>query len=150
MLKLVLLTLLLTAGAAVLSAADGFKPEDIIALERSALDRYAKADPQRYLELYAADITYFDPAIKKRIDGIEGMNALLVPLTGTFNVPRYELIDPKVQRSGDIAVLTFRLINYDAANKPTSRWNSTEVYCLRDGRWRIIHSHWSFTTPELK
>jgi hypothetical protein len=31
-----------------------------------------------------------------------------------------------------------------------SRWNSTEVYRRIDGKWRIVHSHWSFTKPEVK
>jgi hypothetical protein len=28
--------------------------------------------------------------------------------------------------------------------KILAHWNCTEVYRLRDGRWRIVHSHWSF------
>ena len=29
------------------------------------------------------------------------------------------------------------------------RWNATEVYRKADGAWRIIHTHWSFTRPQL-
>src|SRR5512147_2730445 len=36
--------------------------DQILALERRALDRWGKGDPGGFLELYAADITYFDPA----------------------------------------------------------------------------------------
>ena len=32
----------------------------------------------------------------------------------------------------------------DGALKRTSFWNTTEVYSLIDGRWRIVHSHWSY------
>jgi hypothetical protein len=28
--------------------------------------------------------------------------------------------------------------------KLLTNWNSTEVYRLSDGEWRIVHSHWSF------
>jgi len=49
-------------------AAD-FKPETIIALERSALDRWGKDDPQGFLETYAPDVTYFDPGSERRVDG---------------------------------------------------------------------------------
>jgi hypothetical protein len=42
--------------------------------------------------------------------------------------------DPKVQRSGDLAVLTFNLVDYGAqvngGPKTTARWDSTEV-CQR-------------------
>jgi ketosteroid isomerase-like protein len=30
-----------------------------------------------------------------------------------------------------------------------ARWNATEVYREADGAWRIIHTHWSFTQPQL-
>lgn len=35
--------------------------EELIALERSALDRWITLDPQGYLNLFAPDATYFDP-----------------------------------------------------------------------------------------
>ena len=64
------------------------------------------------------------------------------------------MIAPKVQRHGDTAVLTFRLVNYgkrpDGTERVTVRWNSTEVYAWMGGTWKIVHSHWSYTKPELK
>ena len=67
---------------------------------------------------------------------------------------RYEMIDPKVQCFGDVALLTFNVVNYGKlpgqAESVLSRWNSTEIYRRVDGKWRIIHSHWSFTKPEVK
>ena len=47
--------------------AGDFKPETIIALERSALDRWCKGDPQGFLETYARDISYFSPAEEHRV-----------------------------------------------------------------------------------
>jgi hypothetical protein len=50
--------------------------------------------------------------------------------------------------------LTFNLVNYGklAAGEETvlARWNSTEVYSRIEGKWRIIHSHWSYIKPQLK
>jgi hypothetical protein len=31
-----------------------------------------------------------------------------------------------------------------------ARWNSTEVYSRINGQWKIIHSHWLYTMPQLK
>lgn len=42
----------------------------IIYLERSALDRWIRADPDGYLSLYTKDATYFDPFRDKRLDGL--------------------------------------------------------------------------------
>jgi uncharacterized protein (TIGR02246 family) len=63
------------------------------------------------------------------------------------------MIDPKVQQSGDAAVLTFNLVDHGAqvgdGPKTTAQWNSTEVYQRINGSWKILHSHWSYVKPEL-
>ncbi|HEY0594039.1 MAG TPA: nuclear transport factor 2 family protein [Thermoanaerobaculia bacterium] len=51
---------------------------------------------------------------------------------------------PRVQASGDVAVLTFNYVSR-GSNEATTRWNCTEVYRLVNGAWRIIQTHWSFT-----
>lgn len=127
---------------------------DIIATERAALDKWGRGDPSGFLYTYADDITYFDPFQPQRIDGIAGMKALVAPMQGKFSIDRYEMLEPKVQRHGDMAVLTYRVVNYkklaDGSEQPQSRWNSTAVFHRQGGRWRSIHSHWSFTTPKLQ
>jgi len=100
---------------------------------------------------FAPEETYFDPNTEKRIDGLEGFRRYLAPFTGKIKIERIELIDPKVQRVGDLAVLTFNLNDYGASlgdgPKSDARWNSTEVYQRIDGRWKIVHSHWSYVKP---
>ena len=127
--------------------------QTIIAMERAALDRWGKGDPQGFFEIMASDQTYFDPMTEKRIDGQEHLKQHIAPFTGKIKIERVEMIDPKVQQSGDIAVLTFNLIDYGAqvgdGPKTTARWNSTEVYQRINGSWKIIHSHWSYVKPEL-
>lgn len=131
--------------------------EHIISLERAALDRWITADPDGYLSLYGRDVTYFDPFLEKRVDGLEELAARLAPMRGIalpFTEPRYEMIDPVVQFEGNAAVLTFNLVNYgkpSGSDEETilARWNATEVYRAMDGAWEIIHTHWSFTQPEV-
>jgi ketosteroid isomerase-like protein len=131
--------------------------EHIISLERSALDRWIRADPDGYLSLYATNATYFDPFREKRVDGLHELNARMAAMRGVtlpFKEPRYDMINPIVQVEGKIAVLSFNLVNYgkptgSADEKVLARWNATEVYRRRDGAWRIIHTHWSFTQPHL-
>ena len=60
------------------------------------------------------------------------------------------MIGAKVQRHGDVAVLTYNLRSEAVLpdGKPvTVRWNSTSVYARIGGAWKVIHSHWSLTTP---
>jgi ketosteroid isomerase-like protein len=120
----------------------------VVALERGALDRWGKGDPNGFLETYAPEITYFDPGIERRIDGHSEMTKYLLPFTGKIKVARYEMIGTKVQRHGDVAVLTYNLRS--EAVKPdgktvTVRWNSTSVYARTGSEWKVLHSHWSLT-----
>jgi ketosteroid isomerase-like protein len=130
-----------------------FDPEKIIAMEKAALDRWGKGDPQGYLETYAPEITYFDPIREKRADGIQAMKDYLAPIAGKVKVDRYEMIDTKVQRVGDVAVLSYQLMSHGVmpdGSPLTMRWNSTKVYGLFDGHWKLFHDHWSFIKPQLK
>ena len=128
--------------------------DEVIALERSALDRWGRGDVGGFLSLYAEEITYFDPLQDRRIDGLAAMRAVYEPFAGKFTVDRYEMLHPKVQRYGDVAVLTYNIQNYarqaDGTERPTTRWNVSEVFRRIDGRWRTIHSHFSFNKPNVR
>jgi ketosteroid isomerase-like protein len=120
--------------------------EQIIEIEKSALERWNNGDPSGYLEISSDDVVYFDPFLEKRLDGIENLTKLYESLRGQIHVDRYELINPKVQTDGNMAVLTFNLYSYEKEN--IYKWNCTEVYLLEaDKNWKIIQTHWSFTKP---
>ncbi len=123
-------------------------------MERAALDRWGNGDPSGYLDIYAPEMTYFDPSLEQRMDGLDTMREYYAPIEGKIRIERYKMINPIVQVHGETALLTFNLVDYekqpDGSEKVSSRWNSTEVYSRIDGKWKIIHSHWSMTRPELK
>jgi ketosteroid isomerase-like protein len=123
--------------------------DDIVMLERKALDRWGKGDPGGFLELYGADVTYFDPLTALRIDGHQSMVDYYRPYTEKIRIARFEMLNPKVAIEGNMALLTYNLVNYITDNKGLesvgSRWNSTVVYRRRGDSWKTIHSHWSFT-----
>ena len=115
----------------------------IIALERNAMDRWLKGDPSGYFDLLADDATIFDPRLDGRLDGRAAAVAVFKPQPGA-SIPRYELVNPRVQPVGDGAVLTYNLMTYDANGAVTSRWNFSEVYRRAKGRWQIVQTHASF------
>ena len=117
----------------------------IIAMERAALDRWGRGDPSGFLEISDPDVVYFDPYLERRINGIDELTAWYEKLRGKIRLDRYELIQPRVQASGDMAVLTFNFISW--TGKQEHCWNCTEVYRRRDNQWRIIQTHWSFNNP---
>jgi ketosteroid isomerase-like protein len=118
----------------------------VLALERTALARWLDGDPSGFLELSDDDVVYFDPFVPRRLDGLAALRAHYEPLRGRIHADRFELLDPRVQHAGDLAVLTFNFVSY-GGNEDAQRWNCTEVYRRRAASWRIIQTHWSFTGP---
>ena len=115
----------------------------ILAMERAALDRWGKGDPSGYLEISAPDVVYFDPFLERRLDGLGKLTNYYETIRGKIRIDRDEIIDPKVQVCGEVAVLTFNYVSFSRAGQ--MRWNCTEVYRHQNGQWRIIQSHWSTT-----
>jgi ketosteroid isomerase-like protein len=127
--------------------------EKIIAMEKNAPDRWGKGDPWGYLEIFAPEVTYYNPFESKRIDGLESMKKYYGDQAGQIFIDKSDLTNIKVQVHGNIAILSYNLFNYkkqpDGTFKETTRWNSTKVYCLMNDKWKIIHNHWSFLQPEI-
>ena len=80
----VLATLVMAAmcGVSCSRSSDDFQPDTVIALERGALDRWGKGDPQGFFDIMAPDQTYFDPMTAKRIDGHEAVERYIAPFAG--------------------------------------------------------------------
>lgn len=117
--------------------------DQIRTLERAALDRWGKGDPDGYLEISAPDVTYFDPFVEHRIDGMAALTAWYDQVRGKIKVDRDEIIDLRVQLIGDAAILTYRFVSH--GSEGAMRWNCTEVYQRLGDDWKIVHTHWSFT-----
>lgn len=127
--------------------------EIIITLENGAMERWRQGDPLGWIEISAEEITYIDPGLTKPIEGIEAYKKYLKQFEGKVNYQISEFIDPKIKRFSSLAVLTY---NYrdakteaDGSIVDQSLWNTTEVYCLQDGEWKVIHTHWSYINQKL-
>jgi len=127
--------------------------EIIMSLENGAMERWRNGDPWGWIDISADDIIYVDPGLTKPIEGIEAYKNYLKQFEGKIYYQISEFINPKVKRFGDLAVLTY---NYRDAKtdeygsvKEQWLWNTTEVYCNKDGEWKIIHTHWSYLNHKL-
>ncbi len=118
---------------------------EILALERKAMDAWLRGDPDPLLAMCDPDVTYFHVMTEKRVDGLAALKALVEPFRGRSLFDSYEMLDPKVQVSGDTAVLTYILLRRVGGD--SSRWNGTEVFQKKTQGWRLIHAHWSQTAP---
>lgn len=118
--------------------------DEIIAMERAALDRWGRGDPSGFLEISAHDVTYFDPFLDRRIDGLVALTSYYEGIRGKVRIARYEMLDPTVVHVAQMAVLSFNFVSY-GGNEDAFPWNCTEVYRNDPDGWRIVQTHWSFT-----
>ena len=124
--------------------------QEIIALERSALDMWAQGNTDGFINISADDITWFDftPGAQLRIDGLQAVSNFLKPLTGNIPPHTYEIVNPKVQMYGNTAILTFHWKGSMPDGTPMDEWKVTSVYNWRDRKWRQVHAHWSVVQSE--
>jgi len=119
--------------------------DEIVALERSALDKWSQSDPSGYIDIGAEDVTWFDfePGKQLRIDGLEAFRNYLMPLGALVPPHTYEMLNPKVQIYGNVGILTFQWSASTKDGEPLPKWKSTSVYGKEKEKWRMVHAHWS-------
>jgi ketosteroid isomerase-like protein len=139
-----LIALLLCAAPAAFTQ-DSSAAAEIIALERKAMDGWLTGNPDPSLAIADPQITFFHIMLEKRIEGLPALKQLYESYRGTPLFASYEMLDPKVQVSGDVAVLTYQLVQQAAGS--SRRWNGTQVFRKGKDGWRVIHTHWSETNP---
>jgi hypothetical protein len=135
------------AGVIVLSMAPGWTSSEadpageFLALERQVMDGWLKGDPDPQLAISDPQITYIHDVVGKRLDGIAALKGLYEQYRGVPLFDRYELLSPKVQVTGDVAVVTYQLAQHNGS--ATRYWNGSQIYRKNRDGWRIIHAHWS-------
>jgi ketosteroid isomerase-like protein len=131
--------ILICVAASALCAAD--PKQEILALERQGMEGWLKGDPDPFLAISDPDITYIHIMTGKRLDGLPAVRALYETYRGRPLFDSYEITDPKVQLSGDTAILTYHFVSHNGSAE--RHWNATQVYQHKNEGWRIIHTHWS-------
>lgn len=120
---------------------------ELMALETAAMARYDRGDPWGFIEISAPEVTYFDTGTEQRIDGREALSAEYARRAGKISCEAMDFIDPQMRVCGEVAVLFYRFLSTrltpDGAVAGRKPWNCTEVFRQIDGRWQIIHTHWS-------
>ncbi len=119
----------------------------ILAVECGAFERWAKGDLNGFLDGSDDEVDYFDPFLEARLEGLPALRALYDKAQEKVHVDRWEMVNPRVVVSGDMGVLTFNFVSH--AKGCAVRWNTTEVYRRKNGQWKILHTHWSLTQPQL-
>lgn len=119
----------------------------LLAQSRAALDPYyGDSDPSTYVAMYADHVTAFDPWSKGKKENGAAKDHLM-GFAGSIPSAEYEIVNPRVDLYGDIAILTFNVDLTDPAGGTLAVWNTTQVHHRTGDGWELVHSHWSFATP---
>jgi ketosteroid isomerase-like protein len=127
---------------------------EILLLEKAAMERWRNGDPLGFVELSAEDILYVDPGLSKPIQGLEEYRAYMKQLEGKVHYHRSEFIGTKTITLGDAVLLTYNyrssVLTAEGKISSQTRWNTTEVYLRREGEWKTVHTHWSFVKHRVQ
>ncbi|HEY0370988.1 MAG TPA: nuclear transport factor 2 family protein [Thermoanaerobaculia bacterium] len=139
--RIALVTLLLLASACATT-----RSVDVADAMRDWMDALNALDEARVVDAFADDATAFFPTAKaERVDGKAAIAAVFREYFAA-NMKKTNIVpeELRVQRSGDLVVITFNVHNPSAISRRTFVWR-------RDARgWRIVHLHASntrLTTP---
>jgi len=113
-------------------------------LEHRAMDGWRDGNPEPALAVFDPEVTYFHVMTEKRLDGLAAVKELFEKYRGMPLFESYEILEPRVQAAGDVAVLTYRFVRH--ARGEAGQFNVTQVYQRKKEGWRVIHSHFSART----
>jgi hypothetical protein len=87
-----------------------------------------------------------DPFLERCLVGHDVLKRHCDAIRGHVHLERFEMLDPQVQVTGCVVVLSYRFDSWGRKYSTIAfRWNATEEYRLNPQGRRIIHRHWSLT-----
>jgi len=118
-------------------------------LEAVAIKRWRKGDPTGFFAMCAEDVRYFDPFVRKRIDGLERLKEEVLGRTPRTRFDVMEFIDPRVIVSGRAAAVIFyrffsTTLHPDGTVRMRIPWNCSVVYRRVNSGWKTVHVHRSY------
>ena len=139
--------------------ADETTEREILALLGRHLRSIWEGDLAAYRATTAPEVTFYEWYIStQRIDGLDFHLREITANTRTAQAEQqagrrheieHEVLAPKVQLYGDIAIVTFTLLmryGGDDGVRHTEH-NETRVFHRRDGNWLLVHCHKSPMWP---
>lgn len=122
--------LLLTLGCA------SARTSDPLDAQRAWMDALNALDEARIVDAFAEDATAFFPVVKaERLDGKAAIAEIFHQYVAGSKKTNIVPEDLRVQRRGDVAIVTFNVHNPSAVSRRTFVWRWDA------GTWKIVHMH---------
>jgi ketosteroid isomerase-like protein len=125
--------------------------EEIIALTYKLWDAENNKDMAFRNMHVSDDYTEFNSVFSTRIDGkTKNFTLSDANFSGGTSLAD-EMLNPKVQVYGDVAVLTYNfagIVKDSEGNVTPSKAKSTRVYVKMNGDWKLVHANFGFDPAE--
>lgn len=124
----------------------------IIAREKASAEAWQRKDKAFFNDLFTDDSSYFgfmSPYLQ--IDPKQNFLPKMDKYFEMFKMDDFEIINPRVQVYGDVAILTYNSsVSGNFAGQPMNYTGKmTVVYVKQGNTWRVAHGHESIN-PSLK
>ena len=139
-----LIALLLSPSS---SIADNDAQKDVLAVVKQFQTAGVRGDAATLGQIFDSGVTHFHPGSPYRFIGKERLVKEFASSAPGHQDMRFEMLDPQVQMAArDVAVVTY-YIDEGWTEKNGARTavkeKASEVYVNRNGRWLMIHGHYS-------
>ena len=141
------LVLLLLLGSALLAGPAAAPEEKVLSLTRALLENiYVQPSAQFYADHVDPDVTALE-GTPVRVDGIDfhlfALSQLARARAEDKSARYLQLLNPRVQRYGDTAIvtLTSQVTTAREGAFQTTYLHETRVWARRDGQWKLVHFH---------
>jgi ketosteroid isomerase-like protein len=117
--------------------------EEIIALTYKIWKAENEKDMSVRNKYIADDYTEFNQSYSTRIDG-KNKNFKLSDANTSGTSLADEMLNPKVQVYGDVAILTYNfagVVKDNTGKVTSSKAKSTRVYIKMNGTWKLVHAN---------
>jgi ketosteroid isomerase-like protein len=123
--------------------------ESLIEFEKAIQWQWSMGDPTGYMDVLAEDVTYFDPIAEYLVVGREALLEHWKRISGDPQITRQEYLNEVAHpnEKGDEVVLAYNFNTYQQDDNGEEKlflsWNISIVFRKIDGKWLIVHGHWS-------
>lgn len=122
----------------------------LIAAHRSLIEAFEGGDTEGVIRLLdpSPELLIFHPMLRGRFDSIARIKAELPAMFAAFGKATWTEVHPIVVASGDVGWVTSNVLIEAERLDTAFVGRATEIWVHRDGRWRLIHGHWSSLPPD--
>jgi calcium/calmodulin-dependent protein kinase (CaM kinase) II len=121
--------------------------QEVLDVVRQFQSAGIRGDRAALNQIFDANVTHFHPGAPYRFTGRDRLIQEFESASKIQFDMHFEMVDPQVQMAGpDTAIATYYIVESwadKAGVRTTAKEKASEVYVKKDGRWQMIHSHYS-------